>query len=301
MEGITLSADAMAAHDDYSSELMSLLALIDDPDETVHSAVMDRLRSLCPDVIPELRSSLDRVVSSRARDLIFELIHEYQQQPLTDLVRLLKLHVDASTDVDLEEALVLLNGFGHPAANTRSMSTYLDDLALRVHEVFITKTPANDLTHVMALQTILFEEEGFHGASEDYYAPSNSYLTSVIERKEGIPVSLAAIELLVADRIGLDIQGVAMPFHFLLYVPELGLYLDPFQYGTFISRDDCVTFVRRSGLSFDQRMLDPVRNVDIMIRMLRNLALAHERHGEVWEAQAIHAALRDLGPHTPHH
>ena len=296
-----MSGEFMEASHDRPSELISLLSLIDDPDETVHSAVMERLRSQCPDIVPSLREHLGRVVSTTARDQILDLIHEYQQQPLTDLVRLLKLHLHASSDVDLEEAMVLLDGFGHPAGNARSMSRYLDELALRVHEVFITKTPANDLTHVMALQTVLFEQEGFHGASEDYYAPSNSYLTSVIERKEGIPVSLAAIELLVADRIGLDIQGVAMPFHFLLYVPELGLYLDPFQYGTFISRDDCVTFVRRSGLSFDQRMLDPVRNVDIIIRMLRNLALAHERHGEIWEAQTIHRALQDLGPHTPHH
>jgi len=296
-----LSASSTPDTNDHHAILVNLLSLIDDPDETVHTAVMDKLRSMCPAIIPELRLELERVVGTKARAFVLDLIHEYQQQPLDDLVRLLKLHLHTSQDIDLEEAMVLLDGFGHPAANAHSMSKYLDELALRVHEVFITKTPANDLTHVMALQTVLFEQEGFHGASEDYYAPSNSYLTSVIERKEGIPVSLAAIELLVADRIGLDIQGVAMPFHFLLFVPELGLYLDPFQYGTFISRDDCVTFVRRSGLSFDQRMLDPVRNVDIIIRMLRNLALAHERHAEVWEAQAIHKALRDLGPHTPHH
>lgn len=296
-----MSASSTPDTNDHHAILVNLLSLIDDPDETVHTAVMDKLRSMCPAIIPELRLELERVVGTKARAFVLDLIHEYQQQPLDDLVRLLKLHLHTSQDIDLEEAMVLLDGFGHPAANAHSMSKYLDELALRVHEVFITKTPANDLTHVMALQTVLFEQEGFHGASEDYYAPSNSYLTSVIERKEGIPVSLAAIELLVADRIGLDIQGVAMPFHFLLFVPELGLYLDPFQYGTFISRDDCVTFVRRSGLSFDQRMLDPVRNVDIIIRMLRNLALAHERHAEVWEAQAIHKALRDLGPHTPHH
>ena len=296
-----MSASSTPDTNDHHAILVNLLSLIDDPDETVHSAVMDKLRSMCPAIIPELRLELERVVGTKARAFVLDLIHEYQQQPLDDLVRLLKLHLHTSQDIDLEEAMVLLDSFGHPAANAHSMSRYLDELALRVHEVFITKTPANDLTHVMALQTVLFEQEGFHGASEDYYAPSNSYLTSVIERKEGIPVSLAAIELLVADRIGLDIQGVAMPFHFLLFVPELGLYLDPFQFGTFISRDDCVTFVRRSGLSFDQRMLDPVRNVDIIIRMLRNLALAHERHAEVWEAQAIHRALRDLGPHTPHH
>jgi len=283
------------------TEVLSLISLIDDPDETVHTAVMARLKTLCPHVIPTLREQLDRVISGRTRSLVLELIHDYQQRRLDTLVQLLKLHSHAATDVDLEEAVLLLDSFDHPSAEHQTLKRYLDDLALRIHEQFIQKEIANDLTHVMTLQKILFEEEGFHGASEDYYAPSNSYLSSVIERKEGIPVSLAVIELLVADRIGLDLQGVAMPFHFLLYVPNLDLYLDPFQFGTFISRDDCVSFVRRSGLSFDQRMLDPVRNVDILIRMIRNLALAHERHGDVWEAQTLHAALRELGPHSSHH
>ena len=287
--------------DNSNTEIASLLRLIDDPDETVHSAVMDRLRALCPQVIPDLTQALSGLSSDRARGEILDVIHAHQRTNLDRLSALIKQSLLSTQDLVLEEAVTLINGFGRPTEDSQSLVRYLDGLALRVHEVFITKTPANDLTHVMALQTVLYEEEGFTGAKEDYYAPASSYLTSVIDQRSGIPVSLAAIELMIADRVGLDLRGVAMPFHFLLYVPELGLYLDPVQHGTFVSRDDCIRFVQRSGLTFDQRMLDPVRNVDIVLRMLRNLALAHERYGEVWEAQSISQVLRDLGPQMPHH
>jgi regulator of sirC expression with transglutaminase-like and TPR domain len=276
-----------------------LLRLLDDPDPEIQRVVHQQLLELGPSILPRLRSHTQSTTDAVVQQRLAEIMHVYQRQYLDDLVRLVQLHQRTSTKMDLQEAMFLLDGFGRPEADRRALSVYLDRLALRIHEIFIAQAPANDLTHILSVHAVLFEEEGFHGAIQDYYDPLNSYLSTVISRREGIPVSLAVIELLLADRVGLDIDGVAMPYHFLLFSPELDVFVDPFHAGTFISRNDCINYVERSGLTFTDSMLQPVSNVDIVVRMIRNLAFAHNRHLEIWEAQALEGALHQLAPSDP--
>ena len=282
--------------DTSKSHIETLLRLIDDPDPEVREQVMAELRRQAPSSMEVLRDRAENADSDSVRDLLNDVIHGERERPLSDLVKLVKYHAVRETDIDLEEAMILLDSFGRPRADHTRIGSYLDSLALRVHELFITQVHPNELTHVMAMHAVLFEEEGFHGTSEDYYDPNNSYLSSVIESHQGIPVSLAAIELLLADRIGLDMHGVAMPYHFLLYVPEMDQYIDPYHTGNFISREDCKEFIERSGLEFKETMLSPVRNVDIVTRMLRNLSYAHNKRADVWEAQVLGRALNQIQP-----
>ena len=62
----------------------------------------------------------------------------------------------------------------------------------------------------------LFEIEGFRGNQEDYYDPRNSFLNDVIDRKTGIPITLSVLYMEVGRRIGLRVEGVGMPGHFIV-------------------------------------------------------------------------------------
>ena len=86
-----------------------------------------------------------------------------------------------------------------------------------------------------------------------------------------------------------------MPYHFLLNITSLELMIDPFNAGTFITADDCKRFISKSGIDFRPEMLDTVGSNDIIVRMMRNLVLAHEKHSDVWEAQQLNSALSNLG------
>ena len=61
------------------------------------------------------------------------------------------------------------------------------------------------------LHDVLFEEEGFRGNSDDYYNPNNSYLSAVLASKLGFPISLSLIYKVVAERVGLEVEGVNAP------------------------------------------------------------------------------------------
>src|SRR5262245_25029613 len=62
----------------------------------------------------------------------------------------------------------------------------------------------------------LYRELGFHGNRVDYQDPRNSFLDAVLDRRTGIPITLAVVYMEVASRLGHRLTGVNMPLHFML-------------------------------------------------------------------------------------
>ena len=92
----------------------------------------------------------------------------------------------------------------------RRVEDFSQRVAARVQDL-------DDPAHVIAaLNHVLFQEEMFRGNTVDYYSPRNSFLHDVLDRRLGIPISLALVYMEVARRVGFPLFGVGMPGHFLL-------------------------------------------------------------------------------------
>ena len=96
----------------------------------------------------------------------------------------------------------------------------------------------------MALNGYLFGEMRFVGNEVHYEDPRNSFLNEVLDRRTGIPITLALIYMEVARRAGLPVEGVNFPGHFLLRCPARrglpdaeDLIIDAFHGGALLSRD----------------------------------------------------------------
>src|SRR5205085_8407373 len=72
---------------------------------------------------------------------------------------------------------------------------------------------------VLALNEYLFTELRFVGNEVQYEDPRNSFLNEVLDRRTGIPITLALLYMEVARRAGLHVQGINFPGHFLLRCP----------------------------------------------------------------------------------
>ncbi|MFZ5861926.1 MAG: SirB1 family protein [Nitrospirota bacterium] len=172
---------------------------------------------------------------------------------------------------DLECGVLLIDRFGDPCREAQAVRRALDELAealgRRLHGV-------SDTTAVIErLNGLLFAELGFRGNVESYDDPENSYLSRVLDRRVGIPVSLSVVVLLLAERLKLPFVGIGMPGHFLLRygADPSGPYLDPFGNGRVLSREDCLAWLRASGLPVTPGLFHPVGPRYIVARMLRNL------------------------------
>lgn len=182
--------------------------------------------------------------------------------------------------------------------------TQLADYAKQLKSANTTSSVSEQLR---GINHFLFHELGFSGDEEDYYDPRNSYLNQVLERRLGNPISLAVVQLELARRLGVPLEGVSFPGHFLVRLPvEEGLVvLDPYQKGRSL---DAAELRRRARGYFDRneiddqhlaQMLAPATHRDILARMLRNLKAVYAERSD-W-ARALRCAdrLLTIDPHQP--
>jgi regulator of sirC expression with transglutaminase-like and TPR domain len=157
------------------------------------------------------------------------------------------------------------------------------------------------------LNTLLFEDEGFTGNVARYEDPRNSFLADVVERRTGIPISLAVVYLDVARRAGLRMEGINFPGHFLVRfhpaAPDPGaardLIVDPFHQGAILSEADCRQLLRKhvgDEAAFDRRLLAPAGKHAILVRMLQNLKRLYVSMRSFPQARAAVDLLLDLEP-----
>lgn len=169
-------------------------------------------------------------------------------------------------------------------------------------------------SQLTAINRYLFEEQGFAGNHTHYDDPRNSYLNEVFDRKLGIPISLAVVQIELMRKLGLALDGISFPGHFLVRLPvdDGILVMDPFNKGRPVSVEELkerATPHMNGQPPDDQELyqiLAPATHRMILSRMLRNLKGLYVEAGD-WERVARTAdrllkisndnsdALRDRG------
>ena len=144
----------------------------------------------------------------------------------------------------------------------------------------------------LALRRVVAIREGLGGNTEDYGNPRNSYPSWVLDTRRGIPISLAAIWMEVGRRAGIEVQGVGLPGHFLIYVA--GQLCDPFHGGEAIGSAEAGSLVAETmggKPRLNPEWLQPIGAVDVIRRMLRNLDAAYANEGQprAWVSACLSA------------
>ena len=151
----------------------------------------------------------------------------------------------------------------------------------------------------LALASFLFKTRGLSGAEKDYHNPFHSNLVYVIEEGRGIPLSLAAIYMLVGSRLGLDIGGINFPGHFLARARHQGnLYVvDCFNGGRFLREQDLALYNRGAAGTIADLINAPCPAETIVARSLRNLNHAYRQEDQPENAALMEELLH--GMHAP--
>ncbi len=195
--------------------------------------------------------------------------------------------------IDLAEAALLIAGQEYPDLPIPHYLAQIDEHAQALSERLRgNRHPAHMLAE---LNRYLFEELGFMGDMNDYYNPKNSFINEVLDRRLGVPISLSLIYLEIGRRIGLPLEGIAFPGHFLVRLEHGGdsIVIDPFMQGAELGRED---LERRLDELFSENAqarpaLDTVlgcaRKRDILLRMLRNLKAVYYQSDQYEKALAI--------------
>ena len=177
--------------------------------------------------------------------------------------------------ISLERAALTIARMEYPELQTEPYIRLLDQLGKRVDALLpATPEPPN---YIVALNQVLFEEEGFQGNVDEYYDPRNSFLNDVLDRKLGIPITLALVYMEVGGRVGFPLFGVGLPGHFLLKHYEVDgreILIDAFNGGDILDTNDCqerLDAIYSGQLTFQPEFLQTVSRRQMLTRMLNNL------------------------------
>ncbi len=201
-----------------------------------------------------------------------------QVTPVTALTYFTSL-VASDTDFPLLEAAAAIAQDEEPTLDIQAVLATCDALMVRLKRRL--KRDAEPIQQLTALNQFFYQELGFSGNANNFYAPENSYLNEVFRTRRGIPISIAVIWLELARGLGLQADGVSFPGHFLVKVtlPEGLVVLDPLtgqSLGLERLSEQLLPFRNRTedGEDADTPLglyLQPATPRDILIRMLRNL------------------------------
>jgi regulator of sirC expression with transglutaminase-like and TPR domain len=150
----------------------------------------------------------------------------------------------------------------------------------------------------------LFVEEGYEGNRDNYFDPRNSYLNEVIDRKRGIPISLSVLYQAVGERLGLALQGVNLPAHFMLRLDEPGspVFIDAFHSGELLDPRGCrrrIADLSRNPVTLSDEQLASCPARVVVARMLRNLKAIYLGTSDFVSALPVQRRLAALEQDDP--
>jgi regulator of sirC expression with transglutaminase-like and TPR domain len=247
----------------------------------VRAALLREFKSLGEPAIHFLRqvaNGPDRTLSNHALEFLRELNVNDSVAEFLNFIR--------AQRYELESGALMISRAVHPELDVVSVCRELDRLAARCRELIVEPCGVREKCRV--LNRVLFHENGLSGDTEHYTDPRNSYLDLVLQRKRGIPISLSTIYLLVADRLGLPLEPVGLPGHFLVgcYTEERPFFVDPFYQGSFRSPDEVFQMLRQNNVIPRANDLAPTPVREVLVRFCRNLVSHYGAAGD-----SLHARL----------
>lgn len=296
----------MAGH--TPAEMRALVRLLGDQDEQTAAIARTRLMESGEAALSFLAEGVrdaDARIRARSRLLIEAIRFNILKERFRRYASL------PDEELDLETGAFLIASYGYPEVEMAPYRHHLDVLAERVREDFQQAEDADTAPYphplprqVAVLVRRLFELERFRGNEEGYYEVDNSFLHRVLERRLGIPISLSAVVLLIAHRLGWPLYGVGLPGHFIVgYHPGLSgsgavgipsvpdasaaVWIDPFNGGRVLAKGDCYRLIRHAGHEPDPALLQPVPVRMAVVRMLRNLANIYRHTNRPQQLQEV--------------
>lgn len=262
-----------------SQNLIEALIQLLEEEEERYEIVRQKLIEIGPPALPSLTKWVAKGsprVSERARDVLESIRLEALDDEWQNYV--------LKEPCPLEEGVFLLARFGNPSIDPQRYREKLNQMAKTVRDR--TSAQSDPYRTIQIFNDYLFKELKFSGNRLQYYIPENSYIDTLLDLKKGIPISLSVLVLLLSERLHFPIYGVGMPGHFLIAWsdPQHEIYIDPFNQGRILTRDEIEAFLTEGGLEFKEDYLKRASSRQIIARMIRNLIHIYTHEGDVEKA-----------------
>lgn len=267
----------------------ALLSLLDDPSIGVRRALLAHFAQLGSGAAPFLQSvarGSNRVLARHAAWFLEELKFADPVAEFRGFIR--------SLNYELESGALLLARTVSPRLDVGACCTELDAIAQRCRELIVE--PSSPREKCRIVNRVLFHEWGYHANVEHYTDPKNSFLDQVLARRTGIPVSLSIVYLLVAARLGIELEPVGLPGHFIVgcFTDDLPFFIDPFDRGIFRDPEEIFAALRASHVVPKPSDLAPTPVREVLCRCCRNLVNHYTAAGDPDHAKLFNGFVEEF-------
>lgn len=267
----------------------ALVRLLDDETPAVRDAVASELKRLGPlglDLLRRLARDDDPEQAAHAKQFLERI---EGPDPAGEFTRFIR-----SLHYELETGSILLSRVVQPNLATASIYEPLDRIASRCRELMVHPSPVWERCKI--LNRVLFHEWGFRGNSEDFDDPHNSFLSFVLRRRKGIPITLSILYLLVARRCGLELEPIGMPGRFLVgcFLEKEPFFIDPYERGGFRSGEELMEILQTRENEAGLGALDPVPIGEVLCRSCRNLVRQYSLRNQPARAKMFAGFVREF-------
>jgi regulator of sirC expression with transglutaminase-like and TPR domain len=273
-------------------ELKALIALLDDEDVEVLAEVERRLLSLGEQVIPHLEHAWEEQFNPIVQKRLEELIHSVH----FEMVQSRLLLWGSSGAKDLLEGLWIIATYQYPDLQLSDLQHQFDVYIEKARATFVQESTPRE--QVLALNDLLFNKFRFTANTKNFHSVSNSMINIVLESKKGNPISLCVVYMHIAKALGMPVYGVNLPNLFILtYKTSEGqFYINAFNKGLIFQKSDIDNYLQHLRLSAREVFYQPCTNLDIVLRVLRNLEVSFEKTSQtekIAEVQKLIAVLEE--------
>ena len=256
----------MKAQKFTAAQRKALEGLLDDDSPPVRQALLAQFElhgRESVDLLRHLASQPNRLLALHATRYLRELNFSDPVSEFRGFIR--------SLNYELETGALLLSRTVNPDVDIGACCSTLAALAARCRELIAEPASAREKCRV--INRVLFHEYGLRGNTDHYTDPLNSYLDQVLARRKGIPISLSIVYLLVAERMGLNLEPVGLPGHFMVgcYEEPAPLFIDPFNAGVFLTASEVCSQLRQDAVKASLADLAPTPVREVLCRCCRNL------------------------------
>ncbi len=274
------------------TEIRALISLLDDDDHEIQSHVSAKIRSMGGYVIPFLETEWEKsglsnpIFQKRIEELIHNLQFESVKERLSNWVE--------GGSIDLLEGMWIIASYQYPDLSLEKLKTEIEQI---FYEVWIEFKPDMHPTdQIKVLNSVIFDKLRFGPNTKNFHSAANSMLNIVLETRKGNPISLCTIYMLIAQKLGLPIYGVNLPNLFVLtYKSEVvQFYINVFNRGLVFYKADIDNYIGQLNLKTSEIFYNPCTNIDIIKRVLRNLALSFEKTSDTEKLKEIEALMASI-------
>lgn len=283
-----------------SNKINALVSLLDDPDYEVFSEIKTQLLTLGIEAIPFLENawetSFDTTLQKRAEEIIHDIQYNSVSNELENWIK--------NGGVDLIEGIAAVARYQYPDLKTETIKQQLNEIKNDIWLELNHNLTALEIVRVV--NHIIFDVHGFTGNTTNFHAPQNSFINIVMETKKGNPLMLSILYIYLAEQLDLPIFGVNLPEHFVLAYTDneqkksdwknadVLFYINPFSKGTVFSKKDIDLFLKQIKLEHNDSYYKPCDNVNMLVRLLRNLSNSFDKIAYPQKAKEINNLLIKL-------